>query len=74
MRNLAIIGEAAKKVPTDIRRRYPAVEWKKMTGLRDIVVHDYLGIDEDIIWDVVMAKIPELLHHLETILGKLPKT
>ena len=60
MRNLAIIGEAAKKIPADARRRYPAVEWKKMAGLRDIVVHDYFGIDEDIIWDVVSVRIPEL--------------
>ncbi len=42
IRNLAIIGEAAKKVPADIRRQYPAIEWKKMAGLRDIVIHDYL--------------------------------
>ena len=42
MRNLAIIGEAAKKIPTDVRRKYPDVAWKKMAGLRDIVVHDYL--------------------------------
>jgi uncharacterized protein with HEPN domain len=40
MRNLAIIGEAAKKIPAGARRRYPVVEWKKMAGLRDIVVHD----------------------------------
>ncbi len=60
MRNLAIIGEAAKKIPADVRRKYPDVAWKKMAGLRDIVVHDYFGIDEDIIWDVVTVRIPEL--------------
>ncbi len=42
MRNLAIIGEASKKIPADVWRRYPAVEWKKMAGLRDIVVHELL--------------------------------
>lgn len=67
MRNLAIIGEASKKIPADVRRRYPAVEWKKMAGLRDIVVHDYFGIDEDIIWDVVSIRIPELKRNLEAM-------
>ncbi|KAF0218063.1 MAG: hypothetical protein FD174_3083 [Geobacteraceae bacterium] len=74
IRNLAIIGEAAKKVPADIRRRYPAVEWKKMAGLRDIVVHDYFGIDEDIIWDVVSVKMPELLQQIEWLTGELSST
>src|SRR5664279_2677830 len=60
MRNLAIIGEAAKKIPADVRRKHPDVAWKKMAGLRDIVVHDYFGIDEDIIWDVISVRIPEL--------------
>jgi uncharacterized protein with HEPN domain len=67
IRNLAVIGEAANKVPSDIRRQYPAVEWKKMAGLRDIVVHDYFGIDEDIIWDVVSVKMKELLQQMETL-------
>ena len=67
MRNLAIIGEAAKKIPTDIRRKHPEISWKKMAGLRDIVVHDYFGIDEDIIWDVISIRIPELKQHLDLI-------
>ena len=65
MRNLAIIGEAAKKIPSDVRRQHPEVAWKKMAGLRDIVVHDYFGIDEDIIWDVISTRIPELKRQLE---------
>jgi len=71
MRNLAIIGEASKKIPADVRRRYPAVEWKKMAGLRDIVVHDYFGIDEDIIWDVVSVRISELMRQLEHTTDKI---
>ena len=71
MQNLVIIGEAAKKIPTDVRRRYPTVEWKKMTGLRDIVVHDYFGIDEDIIWDVVSVRIPELKLQFDLISGEV---
>ena len=71
MRNLAIIGEAAKKIPADVRRKYPDVAWKKMAGLRDIVVHDYFGIDEDIIWDVVSIRIPELTRHLDQMVREL---
>lgn len=71
MRNLAIIGEAAKKIPADVRRKYPDVAWKKMAGLRDIVVHDYFSIDEDIIWDVVSIRIPELNRHIDSMIGKL---
>ncbi len=73
MRNLAIIGEASKKIPVDTRRKYPAVEWKKMAGLRDIVVHDYFGIDEDIIWDVVSVRIPELKRHLDLVSNEMPQ-
>jgi len=73
MRNLAIIGEAAKKIPVDARRRYPSVEWKKMAGLRDIVVHDYFGIDEDIIWDVVTIRIPELKRQIDAMLSEVPE-
>ena len=71
MRNLAIIGEAAKKIPADARRRYPSVEWKKMAGLRDVVVHDYFGIDEDIIWDVVTVRIPELKRQIDIMTSEI---
>lgn len=71
MRNLAIIGEAAKKIPADVRRNYPDVAWKKMAGLRDIVVHDYFGIDEDIIWDVVSTRVPELNRQIKGLISEL---
>lgn len=71
MRNLAIIGEAAKKIPADARRTYPFIEWKKMAGLRDIVVHDYFGVDEDIIWDVVTVRIPELKRQTDIMISEI---
>lgn len=73
MRNLAIIGEAAKKIPADVRRRYPSFEWKKMAGLRDVVVHDYFGIDEDIIWDVVTVRMPELKRQTDIMTSDVSK-
>jgi uncharacterized protein with HEPN domain len=67
MRNLEIIGEAAKRLPENIKGEYPNVQWRKLAGLRDILIHHYFGIDEDIIWDVLANKIPEV----KTELGKI---
>ena len=71
MRNLEIIGEAIKHIPVDIRETYEEIEWKKIAGLRDIVIHHYFGIDEDIIWDVVANKVPELKPQIEIIIKKI---
>ena len=60
IRNLEIIGEAAKKIPDKVRDKYPAIEWKKICGLRDILIHEYFGIDVVIIWDVIQSKLPVL--------------
>ncbi|MBO9340141.1 MAG: DUF86 domain-containing protein [Chloroflexus sp.] len=64
VRNLEIIREAVKRIPSEMRVRYPDVEWKKIAGLRDIVAHEYFGLDEDILWDVVQNRIPVLLGRL----------
>jgi uncharacterized protein with HEPN domain len=70
VRNLEIIGEAVKHLPTEMYRKYPAVEWKKITGLRDILIHAYFGIDREIVWDVVIHKIPKLKEQVSLILKK----
>ncbi len=49
VRNLEIIGEATKHIPQDVRERYPEVEWRRMAGLRDVVIHEYFGIDDRIL-------------------------
>jgi uncharacterized protein with HEPN domain len=72
MRNLAIIGEAVKQIPQDIRDRAPDVEWRKIARFRDVVIHHYFGIDEQIVWDVVQTKVPELLGSLETLRDDSP--
>ncbi|MCH8879246.1 MAG: DUF86 domain-containing protein [Planctomycetes bacterium] len=60
LRNLEVIGEAAKCIPDEVRSQHEQVEWKKIAGLRDILIHQYFGIDSEIIWDVVRNKLPEL--------------
>jgi uncharacterized protein with HEPN domain len=67
MRNIQIIGEAIKHLPADVRKEYKNVDWKKAAGLRDIVVHEYFGINKDIIWDVIKNKVPELEKEVKNI-------
>ena len=60
MRNLEVIGEAAKHLPEEARKRAPGIDWKKIAGLRDILIHEYFGIDGEIALDVVQHKLPTL--------------
>lgn len=69
VRSLEIIGEAARKVPADFRAQYPAVEWRAMAGMRDRLIHDYFGVDFELVWDVVRHRVPELRRQIASILG-----
>ena len=71
LRNLGIIGEAAKNIPNEIREKYTNVEWKKMAGLRDVTIHQYFGINEDVLWDIVSRKIPELQTNIAAVLNQI---
>jgi uncharacterized protein with HEPN domain len=71
VRNLEIIGEAAKHVPDDVRILMPDIEWRKAAGLRDMLAHAYFGIDNSILWDVVCNKVPELQQSVKFLLKKL---
>ena len=70
VRNLEVIGEAIKNVPENVRMKYPDVEWRRIAGLRDILVHEYFGIDTVIIWDIIRNKLPILEAQVRQILDE----
>jgi len=70
IRNLEVIGEAAKNVSEDVRARLPGVKWRKVSGMRDMLIHVYFGIDNNILWDIVNKKIPELSHIINEFLSR----
>jgi uncharacterized protein with HEPN domain len=67
VRNLQIIGEAVKQIPSNIRAQYPTIEWRKIAGLRDILAHAYFSLENETLWDIVQNKVPELLEQVQCI-------
>lgn len=61
MRNLQIIGEAVKRLSPETRVEHPDVPWREMAGLRDRIVHDYFGIDYEVVWSVIAEELPDLV-------------
>ena len=68
--NLQVIGEAARNIPAELRARHPEVEWQKITALRNVLVHEYFGVDTDLIWDAVCTKLPPLIGQVQRILNE----
>jgi uncharacterized protein with HEPN domain len=67
VRNFEVIGEAARKIPEEIKLKYPEVPWAEMYLLRNKVIHEYFGIDYEIIWDVAINHLPENKSQIEEI-------
>jgi uncharacterized protein with HEPN domain len=68
IRNLEIIGEASNKIPKNIRDKYTSVPWDEMYRMRNKAIHEYFGVDYEIIWDIVSNYLPENLIHVKEIL------
>lgn len=67
LRNLELLGEAARNVPEAARALAPDIPWRRIVGVRNVLIHGYLGIDDDIIWDIVQNEIGKLLRALEKL-------
>ncbi len=67
VRNLEVIGEAANRLPDSFRVNNNAIEWRKIIGLRNRIVHEYFGIDTEIVWQIVQVDLPELKSKLQKL-------
>ncbi|PSO49826.1 MAG: hypothetical protein BRC33_05200 [Cyanobacteria bacterium SW_9_44_58] len=70
IRNLEIIGEATKNLTNEVRERYPEIPWKSMAGLRDRLIHNYFGVNLDIVWQIVVQELTKVSSQLEIILNE----
>ena len=70
VRSFEIIGEATKNIPDDFREKYPAIEWKKMAGFRDRLIHAYFDVDYQIVWQIIKDKLPNLEKDIQLIISK----
>ena len=67
IRSLEVMGEAAKKIPVEICRKYPKIPWSKIVGMRNILIHEYFGVDIDLVWQTAKDELPELKPSLEEL-------
>ena len=73
IRQLEIIGEAAKNLPENFRKQHPEIEWRKIAGTRDVIIHAYFGVDLDLVWKIIKKDLPKLKKQIEKILKEIQK-
>jgi uncharacterized protein with HEPN domain len=69
IRSLEVVGEATKRIPQSFRQKHPDIPWSKMAGMRDVLIHDYMGVDLKTVWKVVKERLPELQMLLERLIS-----
>ena len=69
-RLIEILGEAARRVPDDLRARYPNVPWRQTTDLRNVLIHDYDTVDFDVLWQIIQERLPPLVEQLQAIIDE----
>jgi uncharacterized protein with HEPN domain len=71
IKQLEIIGEACNHVDEEMMAQYPSVEWRKIVGLRNLLIHEYFGVDAALVWDIIQNNIPDLKDQLSIIVEEL---
>jgi uncharacterized protein with HEPN domain len=70
VRQLEVIGEATKRISEELRSQHPGIPWRRMGGMRDVLIHDYMGVDLSVVWEVTQRDLPELKQKIEALLKK----
>src|SRR5690349_11802893 len=72
LRNFEVMGEAVKRISAPLRQQYPGVAWQRIAGFRDILIHNYPGVDIEMVWRTVEEELPNLKQHITMIMQELP--
>ncbi len=71
IREIEVIGEAAKNLSKELKKKHNEISWRKVAGMRDKLIHEYFGVDLDLVWDTINQKIPELKNQISKVLNEI---